>query len=201
MKKLNRRFAILAAAALSLSAAAVDASATTIYYQSNLNDTGTDVQFVGLVDPSKHRPPLVLFQWGSAKSGFQTGSFDIPDSDSFTQYAIFGLDNSGGIFVSFSNPDAGIGDSFENLFPGLSEQGLVTDLPTDGPTVAKFAALLATMPANSTSMATQCSCTHLSVGADYGSFDASFTPIPEPTTATLIFGAAGFTLLLRRRRT
>ncbi len=199
MKKTSRRFAALAAAVLSLSAAATSAQATTIYYQSNLNDTATDVQFVALVDPSKHRPPLVLFQWGSAKSGFNTGSFDIPDSDPFTQYAIFGLDNSGGVFVSFSNPDAGIGDSFENLFPGVSESDLVADLPTDGPTVTKFAALLATMPANSTSMATQCSCTHLSVGADYGTFDASFTPIPEPTTATLIFGAAGFTLLRRRR--
>jgi hypothetical protein len=199
MRKLTRRSAALAAAVLSLSAAATSSSAATIYTQSNLLDTGNATHFVAMVDPSLHRPPVVVFQWGSFKSGSQTASFDIPDSDTFTSYAVFGLDTSGGVFVSFSTPGFGVGESFDQLFPGVSEQGLVTDLPTDGPTVTKFADLLATMPQASTNLGVVCACTHLSVGADYGTFEASLAPLPEPGSCTLILGTAAYALRRRRR--
>jgi hypothetical protein len=201
MTKRKLRYASLASAVFALSAGAADSSATTVYTESNLSGTGGSAQFVALVDADLHRPPILQYALGNLPSGQAQQSFDVPDSDSFTSYAVFGLDNSGGVFVSFSTPGYGVGESFENLFPGISESDLVADLPTDGPAAQKLAALLATMPVACTPVATQCSCTHLSVGADYGTFDASFTPLPEPGTCTLIFVATGYSLLPRKRRT
>lgn len=206
MRKLSgRRAALLAAVvgvvgAVSGTARAAAPTSTTVYFQGNLVDGGAEPHFVALVNADLHRPPIVMFTWGSTLAkGAAPGSFDLPTTTAFDQFAVFGRDSAGGVFVTFSNGSASFGQSFANLFPGISEQQLADALlvTPDSQVVTSFAALLAQTPGAITPMGSTAQVTHFSSGADYGTFQASFTPVPEPASLMLIAGSAG--LLLRRR--
>lgn len=202
MRKVSRRQAALCAAVAGAFCVVSGVSATTVYMQSDLVDTGGAPQFVAMVDADLHRPPVIRFAWGKALAkGPSLDVIDLPTTDAFDRFAVFGRDSSGGVFVTFSNGSAGIGQSFSNLFPGISETQLADALllSPDSQVVTDFATLLAQTPGNITPMGTATAqVTHFSNGANYGTIQASFTPIPEPGCGALIAGAAS--LLIRRRR-
>ena len=197
-RKKSRHLGLAAAVLVSCGAASI-ASATTVYTQSNLAGPGEGCQFVALVDADLHRPPIIQFKIGSTSGGPMQQSLDLPPSDQFDSYAIFGRDSAGGVFVSFANAGTGVGVSFDNLFPGFSEAQLAADLLSNGPLVPTFAGLLAQMSQACTPMGSTSSITDFSVGTDYGTFQASFTPVPEPASAALILGTAASASLIRRR--
>jgi len=201
MRKISRRRASLWAAVMGVASAVSSASATTIYIQSNLVDTGAEPHFVALVTADLHRPPIVMLTLGTTLAkGSTPGTFDLPTTTSFDQFAVFGRDSAGGVFVTFSNGSASIGQSFASLFPSISESQLADALlvTPDAQVVTDFAALLAQTPGAITPMGgTTAQVTHFSNGADYGTFQASFTPLPEPGCFILLAGPAG--LLIRRR--
>jgi hypothetical protein len=202
MRKFSRRRAALAAAIAGVFGAVSGASAGSIYTENNLGAPGASPHFVALVDADLHRPPVVMFQWGkSVPAGPTQGSFDLPITDPFSSYAVFGRDSSGGVFVTFADAAASKGQSFNTLFPGISETQLADALLTtpDSQVVTDFGALLAQTPAAITPMGTMSSAMHFSNGASYGTFEASFTPLPEPGSCMLIAGVAGCGLLIRRR--
>ena len=172
---------------------------TTIYTQTSLLGPGDDTQFVALVDADLHRPPRVLFAWGNRPAGPTSATLDLPTTDAFTDYAVFGRDSAGGVFVSFSSPGVGVGQTWDSLFPTISESHLADDLLTNGPTVTAFADLLAQTPAAITQMGVTCHTTHFSTGADYGDVTASFSPIPEPGSGVLLITVAACALRRRRR--
>jgi hypothetical protein len=189
----------LAAAILGVWGIGSAAHATPVYTQSVFGGTSTNCQFVALVDADLHRPPVLIITWGSGLKGRSSRTLDTNTSDSFDSFALFGRDSAGGVFVSFGSPGVGVGSSFENMFPGISESQLADDLLNNGPTVSKFADLLAKMPQAYTHMGSTSSLTDFSVGTDYGTFQASFSPVPEPASSALPLGAATLLSLKRRR--
>lgn len=197
MRKCSLQY-ICAAASLTVGlGAASSASGVTVYTQSELAGSASDVQFVALVHQELHRPPTALMSvnLGNVPGGSHGSSFDVPGS--FDSYAVFGR-TSTGVFVSFSQAPYGVGESFENLFPGISESSLADALQQGGPLVDSFIDQLRQQTGNVTEMRLVCRTTHFSVGADFGTFQASFTPIPEPSgLAVLLVGGA---ITARRRR-
>jgi hypothetical protein len=181
-------------------ALALGVQTTTVYTQTNLLGAADDAQFVALVDADLHRPPIVMFSWGSRPAGPASATIDLPTADQFTDYAVFGRDSAGGVFVSFASPNTGIAKTWDALFPTISESQLADDLLTNGPTVTAFANLLAQTPEAITQMGVQCHTTHFSTGADYGTITASFSPIPEPASGALVIVTAAGCALRRRRR-
>ncbi|MDB5330736.1 MAG: hypothetical protein JWP03_1887 [Phycisphaerales bacterium] len=202
MRKLNSRHAALAAAVAGVFGAVSGASATTVYTKGDLVSPGASPHFVALVDADLHRPPLVMFQWGkSLPAGPAPATFDVPVTESFDRYAVFGRDASGGVFVSFADGSASTGQSFETMFPGISETQLADALlvTPDSQVVTDFGNLLAQTPSAITLMGSAAQVTHFSDGVADGTFQASFTPLPEPGSYAMIAAAAGGALLVRRR--
>jgi hypothetical protein len=193
----------VAAAAAAVGIGTGEASAGTLYTQSSFVGVGEATQFVALSDGEIHRPPRTLAAWGSGAiipAGPATREVQIDPLIEFDSYALIGLDQSGGVLVTFSNPQMALGRSFESVFPGFSEPALADALRNDpfGQLVSSFLIAVDNTPGVGTPMNVQCATVHFSNGADYGSFTASFAPIPAPGAALLLVLSAG--MVSRRRR-
>jgi hypothetical protein len=189
------------AALVPISATPPQAAASIVYTHSDLIAPGDHTQFVTLVNADLHRPPRVLFSWGGFKlaSGPQDTNAAASDPPDFDRYCLVGLDSAGGVFVSFADPSAALGQSFSTVFPGLSEAQVADAIVNGGSAFDNFMSVISTTPGAVAPMGVQCSCVHFSDGAAYGTFVADFNPVPAP--ATLLVTFAGPIFLLRRRRT
>ena len=194
--------AAVAAAIVPICVAASESEAAVIYTQGNLLAPAPTTRFVTMaVDADLHRPPRVLFAWGSAgmSAGPSTRNVDVDSPPDFDSYALIGVDSVGGVFVSFANPAAAIGRPFAALFPGFDESQVADAITNGGPLLTDFVTSLETVPGVATSMGAQCSCTHFSDGAPYGTFIASFNPVPAPGAAIVLMITGSGTMLRRRR--
>lgn len=127
---MNRETTIVAgvvAAIATAGAAAPDASGGTLYTRSDLDGVAENTQFLTLVHQELHRPPRALAAWGSnptLPSGPYTYDVQIDSPPDFDSYALIGVDENGGVMVSFADPSKAIGQEFDALFPGFSESAL-----------------------------------------------------------------------------
>ncbi len=192
--------------AVALGAASVatpEAAGATMYTESDLHGPGAATQFVALVDADLHRPPRVLFSWGSAMpAGHNPLNVTVDSPPGFDAYALMGIADDGGVFVTFADPAVALGRAFDEVFPGFSEASLADALLNDpqGSVVVSFLDALDTTPGVGTSMGTMSHVFHFSLGADYGAFHASFTPIPAPGSALLACLGGAVATARRRRR-
>ena len=172
-------------------------SGETIYTRSEFVAPASTVK-LALVHQELHRPPtaLMVVNVGNAPGGAHDSSFDVPAG--FNRYAVVGVSSSGGVFVSFDEAPFGVGQAFENLFPAYSEAALADALLTNGPLADTFINSLFEADANASDIGLKCRTTHFSTGSNFGDFDVSFTPIPEPA-GLMILSTAGVGLLARRR--
>lgn len=192
---------VVASVLTTVFAATPSIQAGTLYTESNFTGpVGTSR--LALVHQELHRPQTAL-AWspGGAPSGPHQQELEYSDALDFDTYTLFGVDGAGGIFVSFADPAAALGTPFETVFPGFSEQALVDALHNnpDGQLVAAFTQALTDTPGVIAEIDVPSTVVHFSEGAAFGTFVASFEPIPAPATA-LAMALGGMCTVRRRRR-
>lgn len=198
MGEIARGGVAIAAAAAALGTGSV-ASATVVHTRSNLDGAGTDPRFVALVDAELHRPETCLAM-ADMGAGQSDKTVDVPeDRKDLAAYTAFGIDDAGGIFVTFADPSVALGQTFESLFPGFSESELVTALQSDDPLVLTFASELGKTPGVVSPFGESSTVVHFSIGGSYGTFVASFDPIPTPSAVAPLACAGGIAARRRRR--
>ena len=182
-------------------AAVPEASAGTVYTQSDFVAAVPTSRFVALVHQELHRPPVLLSAWGvrTLGAGGQSLDFEVESPPSFDSYSLVGLDASGGVFVTFADPSIALGRSFSSVFPGMSEPEVAHAIGSGGPLLDEFVARLDAMSGVAAPMGVQSQAVHFSDGAYYGTFIADFFPVPAPSAAVM-FVLAGPLGLVRRRR-
>jgi hypothetical protein len=154
---------------------------------------------------------FVIFNSGTPDFIYEMGA--IPSGETFrglrfnsgggarTDYAFVGagLGSGGGVLVSFSNPSVGVGQSFESLFPGMSEAQVADSILTGDSSLTSFLTKLASIQGAVTAMGSASTSVHFSDGVFEGTSEASFSPLPEPGSAIVCLGTLGFGFLIRRR--
>lgn len=204
---MDREGAIVAgvvAALASTGVATSDSEAATLHTQGDFVAPADGLQFLTMVHAELHRPCTALLSWGAGPSvgpGSFDAQFDLAGVAPFDTYSLLGVDDTGGVLVSFFDPGIALGESFENLFPGFSEAALADALINDptGPLVADFIRVLDFMPGVGAPMGSESALVHFSAGAAYGSFTASFNPIPAPSAGALLLASMGVACARRRR--
>ena len=199
-KSLSMALGVTAALA-PLAALSPDAAAV-VYTQSDLQAPAPETMFITLtVDADIHRPPRVLFAWGTRP--LPAGPFDLnvvaPSPTDFDAYALIGRTATGGVLVSFADPSLALGRPFSDVFPGFQESQVADAIAFGGPILDQFIFALDTTPGVATEMQVACRTIHFSDGVDFGSFIAGFEPIPAPGSVLFISVAGAFTLTRRRR--
>jgi len=186
----------IAAALVPVCVVAPESTAAVLYTQSDLIAQAPTTRFVALVHQELHRPPRALLSWGTGilPAGLNNRDVAVDSPPGFDSYTLIGLDSVGGVFVSFSNPAAAIGQPFSSVFPGFSEAQVADAILTGDSSLTDFMNLLDTMPSVGTSMGLECRTVHFSDGADYGSFIADFSPVPAPGATMVVMLGGVFSL-------
>ncbi len=190
------------AALAPLAAVSPESSAAVVYTQSDLQAPVPETMFVTLtVDTDTHRPPRVLFAWGTRTlpAGPHNLNIDIPSPPDFDAYALIGRTASGGVLVSFGDPAFALGRPFSDVFPGFQESQVADAIAFGGPVLDQFVLALDTTPGVATEMQVACRTIHFSDGVDFGSFVAGFEPVPAPGCVLFVSVAGTFALTRRRR--
>jgi hypothetical protein len=191
------------AAAAAVCALAPESSAATVHTQSQLAGVGEHTKFVTMVHQELHRPSTALAAWGShtIPAGPTSRDVELVGEPDFDTYAVFGIADDGGIFVSFADPSVALGRSFDEVFPGFAEEALADALrfDPDGQLITDFMRALDTTDGVGTPMNVCGQTVHFSIGAPYGPFIASFTPIPTPGAALILAIGSGMASVRRRR--
>lgn len=203
MKQASSMAGAVALAVVPLTIGADKAEAAVVYTHSELQAPATSTRFVMLsVDEDRHRPPVVMLTWGSRNlpGGSSDNNVDTGGVPTFDAYALIGLDSSGGVFVTFADPNAAIGRNFASVFPGFNESEVAAAMVSGAPLLDSFVAQLDVTPGVATKVGVQCECTHFSTGASYGTFIADFSPVPSPGSSLVVLAGGAWTTRRRRAR-
>lgn len=181
-------------------------SVDAVYIRTNFFHSLTNAHFVGFngltwlfsseIGPIPAGEAFTTVTLGTGSGSGGPGVFD--------KYAIVGMTHLtflDGLAVGFADPSAALGREFETVFPGFSEPQVVDSLLTGGPQLEAFFDRLSSMesvPAG-INYSIISGVTSFSVGAPFGTSQASFSPIPEPVSGMVCLGALGFGLITRRR--
>ncbi|MBL0928441.1 MAG: hypothetical protein IBJ11_12455 [Phycisphaerales bacterium] len=182
-------------------AAAAPCEAAVVYTQGNLAGDATGTRFVALVHQELHRPPMVSKAWSNRgmPTGASQNNVEFADQSSFDTYCLVGVNVSGGVFVSFSNPALGLGRSWDALFPGISEAAVAGAILTNSALPEAFLAVLDNTEGVGTLMGSSSGVVAFSDGVAFGTFIAGFAPVPTPGVLA-VFGVVPVLLAPRRRR-